>query len=336
MATIYDIARHTGFSPPTVSKALNNTGNLSGETRDLIRRAAQELGYVPNMSARTLATRKSHLIGIIDSDLYRLNAYSPPTFTNIMAGFKQCVEVHGFELLLLSRLYENHRNLDGLLILAIAADQKDPSLYTKYPCISVNDTLPGVSKVITANYAGALAAVRHLTGLGHRRIGYIHGPVTPLSPAAAERRRGYGDCLKEQGIPLDRELIEKADSWQPPEGYRAARRLLERRPDITAIFVCSDHLAYGALKALGEAGRRVPQDISVIGFDGDPLGEFINPGLSTMSQDAARIGRTAGELLLKKLGGGECPDAVRIDAELIVRGSTGKAPARGSGAVPKP
>jgi LacI family transcriptional regulator len=325
MATIYDIARHTGFSPPTVSKALNNAGTLSKKTRDLILGAARELGYVPNMSARTLTTRRSHLIGIIDSDLYRLNAYSPPAFTNIMAGFKQCVEVHGFELLLLSRLDGNHRNLDGLLIMAVAPDQNDPSLYTKYPCISVNDTLPGIGKVITANYGGAITALRHLIGLGHRRIGYIHGPVTPLSMAAAERRRGYGECLKQNGIPLDMELIEKAGGWQPPEGYRAARQLLKRRPDITAIFACGDHLAYGVLKALTEEGRRIPQDISVIGFDGDPLGEFTSPSLTTMSQDAARIGRTAGELLLKKLGGEKCPDTVHIDAELTVRGSTGPA-----------
>jgi LacI family transcriptional regulator len=326
MATIYDIARRTGFSPPTVSKALNSTGTLSEKTRDLIRGAARELGYVPNMSARTLTTRRSHLIGILDSDLYRLNAYSPPAFTNIMAGFKQSVEVHGFELLLLSRLYENHRNLDGLLIMAIALDQNDPSLYTKYPCISVNDTLPGISKVITANYGGAVTALRHLIGLGHRRIGYIHGPVTSLSLAALERRRGYGECLKQNGIPLDKDLIEKAGSWQPPEGYRAARRLLNRRPDITAIFACSDHLAYGALKALAEEGRRIPQDISVMGFDGDPLGEFSSPSLTTMSQNAALIGRTAGELLLRKLGGEICAGTVHIDAELSIRGSTGKAP----------
>ncbi|MDR1901092.1 MAG: LacI family transcriptional regulator [Treponema sp.] len=325
MATIYDIAKHTGFSPPTVSKALNNAGNLSEGTRDLIRKAARELGYVPNMAARTLTTRRSHLIGIIDSDLYRLNAFSPPAFTNIMAGFKQNMEAHGFEFLLLSRLYENHRDLDGLLLMAIAADQNDASLYSKFPCISVNDTLPGISKVITANYAGAIAAVQHLINLGHRRIAYIHGPVTPLSPAAGERRRGYRECLKQNGISIDNDLIEKADSWQPPEGYRAVRRLLERRADITAVFACSDHLAYGALKALGEAGRRVPQDISIVGFDGDPYGEFVSPGLTTMSQNAALIGRTAGELLLKKLAGGECPGTVRIEAELIIRGSTGRA-----------
>jgi LacI family transcriptional regulator len=324
MATIYDIARHTGFSPPTVSKALNNAGNLSAGTRELIRKAARELGYVPNMSARTLTTRRSHLIGIIDSELYCLNDYSPPAFTNIMAGFKQYIEIHGFETLLLSRLSGNYRNLDGLLIMTVAADQTDPSLYTMYPCISVNDALPGIGKVITADYEGAVAALRHLTGLGHRRIAYIQGPVTPLSPAAIDRRQGYEECLKENGIPLDKEFIEKTDTWKPEAGYHAARRLLERRPDITAIFACSDHLAYGVIKALAGMGLSVPRDVSVMGFDGDPLGEFITPGLTTMRQDAARIGRTAGELLLKKLGGGECPGAVRIDAELCIRESTGR------------
>jgi LacI family transcriptional regulator len=322
MATIYDIAKHTGFSPPTVSKVLNNIGSISKETRNLIWKAARELDYVPNMSARTLTTRKSHLIGIIDSDLYRLNAFSPPAFTNIMAGFKQVMEKQNFELLLLSRLYANYRNMDGILIMAAAPDQGDPSLYTRYPCISVNDTLPGITKVITANYTGAITAVQHLIDLGHRRIAYIHGPATSLSRAALERRRGYRDCLKRNGIPQGDTLIENAGTWQPPGGAEAVRRLLERRSDITAIFACSDHLAYGVLKALAEKGRQVPGDISVIGFDGDPFGEFFNPGLTTMNQNASLIGKTAGELLLEKLAGGKCPGTVRISAELVVRETT--------------
>jgi LacI family transcriptional regulator len=327
MATIYDIARHTGFSPPTVSKALNNTGSISEGTRNLIRKTARELGYVPNMSARTLTTRKSYLIGIIDSDLYRLDVCSPPTFTNIMAGFKQVMEKRNFELLLLSRLYANHRDMDGLLIMAVAQDQQDPSLYTQYPCISVNDTLPGINRVITANYAGAIAAVQHLIDLGHRHIGYIHGPTASLSLAAIERRRGYRDCLKRNGIPLDKDLIENAGTWQAAGGGEAVQRLLERRPDITAVFACGDHLAYGVLRALAAKGRRVPQDISVIGFDGDPFGEFTTPSLTTISQDAALIGRTAGELLLGKLGGKDCPQTVRIPAKLTIRESTARGPA---------
>jgi DNA-binding LacI/PurR family transcriptional regulator len=278
------------------------------------------------MSARTLTTRKSRLIGIIDSDLYRQDAVSPPTFTNIMAGIKQVIEKRNLEILLLSRLCADYRNMDGLLIMAAAPDQGDPALYTRYPCVSVNDTLPGISKVITANYAGAVTAVQHLVDLGHRRIAYIHGASSSLSQAAVERRRGYRDCLKRNGIPRDDTLIENAGTWQPQGGREAARRLLERRPDITAVFACSDHLAYGALKTLAEKGRQVPQDVSVIGFDGDPFGELFNPGLTTMNQDAALIGRTAGELLFKMLGGGICSPAVRIPAKLILRDSTAKAP----------
>jgi LacI family transcriptional regulator len=192
----------------------------------------------------------------------------------------------------------------------------------------VNDTLPGINKVVTANYAGAAAAVQHLVDLGHRRIAYIHGASSSLSQAAVERRRGYRDCLKRNGIPRDDTLIENTGTWQPQGGREAARRLLERRPDITAVFACSDHLAYGVIKTLAEKGRKVPQDVSVIGFDGDPFGEFFTPSLTTMNQDAALIGRTAGELLFKMLGGGSCPPVVRVPAELIIRDSTAKAPSR--------
>jgi LacI family transcriptional regulator len=148
--------------------------------------------------------------------------------------------------------------------------------------------------------------------------------VFRVSPAARDRLRGYRDCLKKNNIPRDDILTESAESWQPAAGAGAMRRILERRADITAVFACSDHLAFGALKALNGAGRKVPEDISVVGFDGDLYGEYINPALTTMQQNCALIGQTAGELLLQKLAGDEIPDTVRIPADLLIRGSTRK------------
>jgi LacI family transcriptional regulator len=331
VATIYDIAQKTGFSPPTVSKALNGSGSISENTRNLIRRAAREMDYVPNLSARTLKTERSNLIGIINKDLYQEEVYSPPFFSNVLGGFKKVMEANGYDLILLPHSWDETalspgwgRSIDGILILSVDQAGADYNQLVRSikPCISANDLLPGISAVITDNYAGAMTAVQHLIDLGHRNIGYVAGPVSRVSTSAEERRQGYTDCLIRNGIPQDPGLTEQAGIWQAQGGYEAAQRLLKRRPDITAIFASSDHLAYGIIKALEEGGRRVPQDISIVGFDGDILGAYLIPALTTMRQNGSLIGRTAGELLLKKLSGRECPDRARIPAELVVRESS--------------
>jgi LacI family transcriptional regulator len=193
------------------------------------------------------------------------------------------------------------------------------------PCVSTNDLLPGISTVITANYEGALTEVQYLADLGHRRIAYIAGPVSWVSPASEERFQGYRDCLERNGIERNPELTETAGLWSARGGYDAARRLLSNRkrsfPPFTAIFAASDNLAYGAVKALNEAGLRVPRDMSIAGFDGDPLGEYVSPPLTTMRQNSVLIGKTAAELLLKRLSGEESPELTRIPAELVLRSS---------------
>jgi LacI family transcriptional regulator len=321
MATIYDIAKKTGFSPPTVSRALSGSGTLSEMTRSLIRETAKEMGYVPNLTARALSTRCSHLIGIINANLYQVNVFSPPIYNNILGGFKQVMETKGYDLLLLSQFLENYRNIDGILIMSIHLNDYDRLLHDKHPCVSVNDSLPKITQVVTANYQGAKTAVQYLIDLGHRRIAYIGGNSSLVSKATLERQQGYQDCLEENNIFPDPALIEPTESWQAQSGFDAAKRILRRTPDITAVFTASDALAYGVIKALHSEQVKIPEDVSVIGFDGDVLGEYINPALTTMRQNAVLIGQTAGELMLKKIAGQECEDITRINAELVVRES---------------
>jgi LacI family transcriptional regulator len=296
------------------------------------------MDYIPNLSARTLKTDRSNLIGVINKDLYLPEVYSPPFFSNILGGFKRVMEVQGYDLILLPHSWDEAvlspsrgRNIDGILILSV--DQVSTDYYQlirdSRPCVSANDLLPGIGAALTDNSGGAVTAVQHLIDRGHRRIAYVGGPISRVSTSAAERRQGYEDCLERNGIPRDLSLTEQAELWQAQEGYRAARRLLARRPGFTAIFASSDHLAYGIIKALGEGGLRVPEDISIIGFDGDVLGAYLIPALTTMRQNGFLIGQTAGELLLKKLAGQKGPDMVRIPAELVVRGSTRAVPGGG-------
>jgi LacI family transcriptional regulator len=336
MATIYDIAKKTGFSPPTISKALNGAGSLSVKTREIILKAAGELGYMPNLTARTLSTRRSHLIGILNKDFYQLGVFISPIFNNILGGFSQVMENNGYDILILSRYLEldrelhpekwNYRNIDGILIFSVSlkGDYNGLLNYSR-PCVSTNDIIPGVSTVITDNYAGAIRAVQHLVDLGHRKIAYIAGPVTKISTSARERRLGYRDCLKKNGIAHNPDLEEKTGLWSAQGGYEAAKRLLLRTGDFTAVFASSDNLAFGTIRALRETGLEVPGDISIVGFDGDLLGQYITPALTTMRQDAVLIGRTAAEIMLKKLEKPGTvpgkPDIIRIPAELVIRDS---------------
>jgi LacI family transcriptional regulator len=142
-----------------------------------------------------------------------------------------------------------------------------------------------------------------------------------MSPASEERFQGYRDCLERNGITQNPELTETAGLWSALGGYEAARRLLEKKEAFTAIFATSDNLAYGTIKALNETGIRIPQDVSIVGFDGDPLGEYVSPPLTTMRQDSVLIGKTAAELLLKRLSGEEKAELKRIPAELVLRSS---------------
>lgn len=335
MATIYDIAQKTGFSPPTVSKALTGSGSISENTRNLICRTAREMNYVPNLSARTLKTERSNLIGVINKDLYLGEVYSPPFFSNVLGGFKKVMDARGYDLILLPHSWDKTalppgrgRSIDGILILSVDQDGADYDQLIRgaKPSVSANDLLPGISAAVTDNYGGAMTAVQYLIDQGHRDIAYVAGPISRISTAAVERRQGYEDCLKQNGIPYDPGRTEQAEIWQAEGGYRAARRLLERCSGVTAVFASSDHLAYGIIKALEEGGRRVPEDISIIGFDGDMLGAYLIPALTTMRQNGSLIGRTAGELLLKKLAGQECPNMIRIPADLVVRESTRRIP----------
>ena len=335
MITIYDLAKMTGFSPPTVSKALNGTGTISKKTRNLIIAAAREKGYEPNITARTLRTRRSKLIGIINNDLYKPYHYVPPFLSTVLSSFKEVIEKEGYNLLLLSNPAEmkqkessfigNSRLIDGILILTMKPGQKELSWIRKYdkPCVSVNDYFPGIGIVVTDNRKGGRIAVQHLIDLGHRNIAYLSGPVSRVSLAAKERQQGYHDTLKKNGIKINPALEVRSDTWHARGGYKACAELLKRRVQFTALFTANNYMAFGAIKNMTESGIKVPRDVSVIGFDdGDSLEEYITPSLSTMWQDAVQIGSMGADMLLRKLKGLSTKKTIHIPAELVQREST--------------
>jgi LacI family transcriptional regulator len=336
MVTIYDISKQTGFSPPTVSKALTGAGTISLKTRNHIIATAREMGYEPNLAARTLRTKRSRLIGILNKTLYRENNFGSPFLSPVLGSFKESMAAEDYDLLYLSDTLEtpggyrstgtNYRHIDGMIIISIesASDGELKALSASaMPCVAVNDTISGIPMVFTDNRKGGRAAVQHLIDIGRRRIAYISGPISRFSLAAEERRQGYRDCLLRNNIAFDKKLIVSAETWHALDGYKACWELLARKVPFDAIFAACNHLAFGAIRYLYEQGFKVPEDIAVIGFDdGDGLEAYITPSLSTMRQDAARIGKTAAEMLLRKLGGEKTEKRILIPAELIPREST--------------
>lgn len=333
MITIYDIAKKTGFSPPSVSKALNGTGGLSLETREVILRVAQEMGYTPNMTARTLSTNRSYLIGVIYEDYYMLKGFKHPLFSDILNNFRTVIENAGYDLLFLSRTlgerkmtYTEHckfRNLDGVLILnPVPGDHEVTRMVESgIPCVSSNEPIPGISSVITENRQGARDAIQHLIDLGHKKIAYISGPYLQTAPAALERLAGYKDSLEKNGIQFNEILVEESLFWHSQSGYEAMQRLLTRTSQFTAVFAANDSLAGGVKLALEDSGIYIPHDVSLIGFDGDDLGFFMTPGLTTMEQDTKKIGITSAEIILRKLAGSTKVETIRVPAILLKRGS---------------
>jgi len=333
MVTIYDIAKKTGFSPPTISKALNGTGGLSNATRSLILETASEMGYTPNMTARTLSTNRSYLIGVIYEDYYMLKGFKHPLFGDILNSFRKVIENAGYDLLFLSRTlgarqmtyldHCNYRNVDGVLILNPVPGDEDVRNLVRCgrPCVSANEPIPGICTVVTENVEASKEVIQYLIDLGHRRIAYIAGPLRITAPAAFERLQGYQACLAMNGIAFDQNLVEEGMFWHAGEGYEATKRLLGRTRDFTAVFAANDTLACGVKNALEESGLSIPTDVSLVGFDGDDLGLYTTPRLTTMWQNSEQIGIMTAQMLLKRFSGEELPEMIHIPARLIERES---------------
>lgn len=333
VVTIYDIAKKTGYSPPTISKALNGTGGLSASTRSLILETAKKMGYTPNMNARALTTNRSHLIGVIYEDHYMLKGFKHPLFSDILNNFRKVIENSGYDLLFLSRTlgdrhisyleHCNYRKVDAILVMNPLPGDKEVQKLSQcgLPIVSANEPIPGICTVVTENVSAAIEAVQYLINLGHRKIAHITGPLQLTAPAARERFEGYRKCLESNGIAFNPALIEESPFWHADGGYEAGKRLLSRTRDFTALFVSNDSLAFGVKKALGEYGLEVPKHVSIIGFDGDESGGYTTPALTTMWQNTEEIGTIAARLLLRQLSGEELKDIIKVPAVLLMRES---------------
>ena len=306
MVTLKDIAKKCGVSVASVSKAINHMPGVGAATAKKIRETAKQMGYLPNAAAQALKTNRTFIIGVLleDDDHHGL---LHQFFVNVLDSFKLRMEAQGYDLMLMNRTvgkrtisfleHARYSNLDGVFVACI--DFSDPELLelaeAGVPLVSIDHTYPGHPSVYSDNVDGIRKAVFHAHENGHRKIAFISG-----APAGVTNKRteGYRSALSELGIPY-REDYHQVSRYRDIGLTRELTAGLLQLPDRpTCILMPDDHAALGGMMAIREAGLSIPEDISVIGFDGLDYTQYLSPRLTTIRQDVVTIGDKAAELLL--------------------------------------
>ncbi len=328
--SIKDIARMARVSHPTVSRALQNSPLVNAETAAKIRKIAEAAGYRASAVARGLVTRRTRTIGLV------VTTVDDPFAGEVTCGIEQAANDHGYAVFLANSNADPERErkvvqafaerrVDGIIVTSsrVGAEYLPMLAELNVPMVLVNDQYPGafVHSVMIANQAGSRAAAEHLIGLGHRRIAYVGDRSGYQSDA--ERLEGYKQALSEAGIEFAAELAVEGDG-RPEAAIEATDGLLALANPPTAICCYNDMTALGAMRAIRARGLRVPQDVSVTGFDDLFFAAYLEPPLTTVRQPMQRMGQMAMENLLKLMSGEESVAQVKVEAELIVRGSTAK------------
>ncbi|MEU6675056.1 LacI family DNA-binding transcriptional regulator [Streptomyces sp. NPDC046925] len=329
--TIHDVAREAGVSRGTVSRVLNGGHYVSPAAQEAVTAAIRKTGYVVNRHARSLITGRSDSVGFLLTEPQE-RFFEDPNFNVLLRGCTGALAAHDIPLLLMLAGTPDERrrimryitagHVDGVLLVSshsgdpVADELRDAGV----PLVACGKPIGQASKVsyvAADDRDGARDMVRHLLSLGRRRIGTVTGPLD--TPGGVERLAGYREVLAEEGIAVDDRLIVSGD-YSRAGGEAAATLLLDRAPDLDAVFVASDLMAQGVLAALDRADRRVPEDIAVGGFDDSPAALTARPELTTVRQPWDRISAEMVRVLLAQIGG-EDPAAVILPTELVIRGS---------------
>jgi LacI family transcriptional regulator len=329
--TIKQVAESAGVSIQTVSRVLNNRPDVSSETRQRVQQIISDLGYQPFAIARGLASKRTFTLGLVAFD------FSDYWFSQVVTGAEMEAHEHGYFFMLGStgcdpqdeprflRLL-TQRHVEGILFVRASCPNDLEHLHnlqqSGIPVVSTGFYLPdaefGIAEV--DNMAGGRKATQYLIGLGHTQIAMIAGPTGWKS--VSDRTQGYIQALQSAGITASPDLIVHGENWLHRSGYEAMKELLKKKQPFTAIFAQNDRMARGAINALNEAGRRVPQDVSIVGYDDIPEAEFSNPPLTTIRQPMQEVGKAAARLLIKMIEDPEStPEQILFDTELVIRSS---------------
>ncbi|MFF9624546.1 LacI family DNA-binding transcriptional regulator [Streptomyces griseosporeus] len=329
--TIHDVAREAGVSRGTVSRVLNGGHYVSPAAQEAVNAAIRKTGYVVNRHARSLITGRSDSVGFLLTEPQE-RFFEDPNFNVLLRGCTQALAAHDIPLLLMIAGTQDERrritryitagHVDGVLL--VSSHSGDPVAErlreAGVPLVACGKPIglgSKVSYVAADDRDGARDMVRHLLSLGRRRVGTVTGPLD--TPGGVERLAGYREVLAEAGVPYDDNLVVSGD-YSRASGEAGAERLLDQAPDVDAVFVASDLMAQGVLTALHRAGRRVPEDVAVGGFDDSPAAVAASPELTTIRQPWDRISTEMVRVLLAQIGG-EDPAAVILPTELVRRDS---------------
>lgn len=328
-ASLKQLADHLGLAPATVSLVMNRApvaDTIAAETKKRIVEAAEELGYRPNFLARCLRSRRSFTIGVLTPEVshgYNTTVLGGIEDHLLRAGYFYFVASHRFQPDLLEEYPELflHRSVDGLIVLN-APWQKE--LPIPVVTISCHHEVKDTTRIVLDHHRAAQLALEHLWKLGHRQIAVIKGQS--FTPDSEIRWNAIAAVANKASRPIDGDLvIQIEDNLATPElGYRATQSLLGSGERFTALFAFNDIAAIGAIRAIHEYGLRVPEDVSVIGFDDIDSAAYQHPGLTTIRQPLRQMGKLAAQTVLKRLAGKDPSDGEEIvfEPELIVRGTT--------------
>lgn len=333
MATIKDIAKAAGVSITTVSRALNGYSDVNEKTRTKIKEIATQLNYSPNTLARSLVMQKTKTIGLLVSEMNRGGVKDNFTY-EILCGINDASAMIDYDLILFSTSTSKQkeksytqlcreRKVDGVIIQGIKTD--DPYLQevidSDIPCVLIDIPVegPSVGYVTTDNVLGGKKAVQHLVQLGHKHIAMINGHNRAF--VSQQRLEGYRLSLMEAGIPFNWNYIASG-GFDEEQARLVALSLLEKHPEITAIFCASDLMALGVLKAASQLRINVPEQLSIVGYDDIVLSAYSSPPLTTIAQDKFLMGSEAAKLLAEILEDDNGNRKKVIETKLITRNST--------------
>ena len=334
VTTLEEVASKAGVSRATVSRVVNGSPKVSPAIRGNVEAAIAALGYVPNRAARSLVTKRSGSIGVVITEPSG-RLFSDPFFPRLLRGISAALSAKDLQLVLLMPAssadtertadYLAAGHVDGALLVSLHGDDPLPDRMTRAGIPFVHGGRPvagtSTSLVDVDNRGGAKSAVEHLIAGGRRTIAHIAGPAD--MGAGVDRLAGYREALAEAGLPLDDRLVVTSDFTQEG-GTAAMERLLKARPDLDGVFAASDLMAAGALSVLDAAGRRVPQDVALVGYDDSPIALSVRPQLTSVRQPIEEMGHEMARLLIAAIDEDQpVQRRVILATELIRRASSG-------------
>lgn len=332
-----DVARIAGVSHQTVSRVLNDHPNVRPATRERVQAAIRELGYRPNAAARTLVTRRTHTLGVIS---FNTTLYGP---ASMLYGIEQAAKQYDYFVTVAALSALDRRSLldaverlrdqavEGMIVIApqTTAVSALSNVPADIPLVAVgcgtHASHASLASVAVDNGAGAERATSYLLDLGHRTVHHLAGPRSWLD--AQEREAGWRRALEARGAPVPEPW--SAGDWSSRTGFEHGRQVAED-PEISAVFCANDHMALGLLRALQQGGRRIPEDVSLVGFDDIPEAEYFGPPLTTVRQDFDELGRRALRVLVELIGTdpsvrpGQGAPHISIEPSLMVRSSAAR------------